>query len=127
MGILFIGAAVLWRFASHPRRRSIVAERMTTPAIIGATLRSGRALAMSQPTIYHLRGGIDELAGAFPETVERYGEVERFAPGIRPLRLSFALLWDTLFRALPGVRDDSRPAPSPGGTSALFIDILRLA
>jgi len=83
----------------------------------------GSLVISEADVIYHLRGGFDELS----ETVERYGEVERLAPGIRPLRLSFALLWDTLFRALPGVRDHSRPAPSTGGTSSLFVDLVRLA
>jgi len=74
----------------------------------------------------HLRDGFDEFAVAFPETVERYGEVERFAPGIRPLRLSFALFWDTLFRALPGVRDSRSPQPK-GGASFLHWDVLGIA
>jgi hypothetical protein len=74
----------------------------------------------------HLRDGLDEFAVAFPETVERYGEVERLAPGIRPLRLSFALFWDTLFRALPSVRD-SRASQPKGGASFLNWDVLGIA
>jgi hypothetical protein len=70
----------------------------------------------------HLRVSLDELADTIPESVQRYGEVERLAPGIRPLRLSLALLWDTLFRALPGVPDSTPlrepPAPQPTGRSA---------
>jgi hypothetical protein len=85
---------------------------------------AGGTLAMSESdVIFQIRDGFDELA----DTVERYGEVERLAPGIRPLRLSFALLWDTLFRALPSVHDDSRPSPPKAGTSSLFVDQLRLA
>jgi hypothetical protein len=85
----------------------------------------------------HLRDSLDELADSFPESVQRFGEVERLAPGIRPLRLSFAILWDTLFRALPGVSSEtsipeaSAPEPStprPGGrTSSAFAEFLRLA
>jgi hypothetical protein len=70
----------------------------------------------------HLRESLDELADTIPESLQRYGEMERLAPGIRPLRLSLALLWDTLFRALPGV-PDSTPlrepsAPQPTGRSS---------
>jgi hypothetical protein len=106
---------------------TIPAEPNVRPLSPRRNTTSG-AFAMSQAdVIYHLRGGIDELADAFPETVERYGEVERLATGIRPLRLSFVLFWDTLFRALPGVRGDSRPAPPADGTSSLVIDLMRMA
>jgi hypothetical protein len=39
----------------------------------------------------------------------RYEQIERVAPGIRPLRESLALLWNTLFRTLPTERDTNTP------------------
>jgi hypothetical protein len=80
----------------------------------------------------HLRESLDELADSLPESVQRYSEVERLAPGIRPLRLSFVLLWDTLFRALPGVSNEAplpeRSVPQPTGCSTpATADLSRLA
>lgn len=39
----------------------------------------------------------------------RYEQIERVAPGIRPLRESLALLWNTFFRTLPTERDANTP------------------
>jgi hypothetical protein len=60
---------------------------------------------------HHLRsyhGSIDDL---LPEAAQRYGEVEEFAPGIRPLRVSLSVIWDTLCRTIPGTHNDSAPPP----------------
>jgi len=53
------------------------------------------------------RGTIDNLAVALPETVQRAGE--HIAPGIRPIRISFGVLLDALWRTFPGSHDDERP------------------
>jgi hypothetical protein len=54
------------------------------------------------------RGTMDNLAIALPETVQRLDEVEHYAPGIRPIRISFGVLLDALWRTLPGSHEDDR-------------------
>ena len=44
----------------------------------------------------------DMATSSLPEAVERMEEVERYAPGIRPIRVSFAMLWNALWRTIPG-------------------------
>jgi hypothetical protein len=44
----------------------------------------------------------DMATSSIPEAVERIEEVERFAPGIRPIRVSFAVLWNAIWRSIPG-------------------------
>jgi hypothetical protein len=82
---------------------------------------AGSSLAMSQsdwlieaPRLpSHIRGSyrgtLDYLAVALPETVQRLDEVEHYAPGIRPIRISFGLMFDALWRTLPGSRDEDPP------------------
>jgi hypothetical protein len=55
------------------------------------------------------QGTIDNLAVALPETVQRLDEVEHYAPGIRPIRISFGVLLEALWRTFPGTHDDERP------------------
>ena len=45
----------------------------------------------------------DMATSSLPEAVERMEEVERYAPGIRPIRVSFAMLWNALWRSIPGL------------------------
>lgn len=52
------------------------------------------------------RGTLDNLATSLPETVQRLDEVERYAPGIKPLRISFTVLIEALWRAIPGGDDE---------------------
>lgn len=54
---------------------------------------------------YH--GTIDNLAATLPETVERLDEVEHYAPGIRPIRISLGVLLDALWRTIPGSHEDA--------------------
>jgi hypothetical protein len=44
----------------------------------------------------------DMATSSLPEAVERMEEVERYAPGIRPIRVSFSMLWNALWRTIPG-------------------------
>jgi hypothetical protein len=57
---------------------------------------------------YH--GTIDNLAVTLPETVERLDEVEHYAPGIRPIRLSLGVLLNALWRTIPGSHEDAQPS-----------------
>src|SRR5262245_34247671 len=55
-------------------------------------------------------GALDELAFA-----EHLDEFEQFAPAIRPLRASLAVIWDTLCRTIPTTtRSDTSPPPRDG-------------
>jgi hypothetical protein len=53
---------------------------------------------------------IADMASQLPEAVERIEQVERYAPGIRPIRISFAMLWEALWRALPGMHSEEDPS-----------------
>jgi hypothetical protein len=57
------------------------------------------------------RGAIDNLAIALPRTAEQFDQMEQLAPGLRPFRLSLALLWDTLCRTIPGARTGEPAVP----------------
>jgi hypothetical protein len=71
----------------------------------GASSTAGRASGLSR---YTPEGGYGvAIAGFVPEAVEQFENVERYAPGIRPLRVSFAMLWDALRRTIPGLYDDA--------------------
>lgn len=75
----------------------------------------------------HLRsygGAIDSLALSLPQTAEQFNQMEQLAPGFRPLRISLALLWDTLCRTLPGAHSQEPPRSR---TSFSPLDLLRLA
>ncbi len=48
----------------------------------------------------------DMATSSIPQAVERIEEVERYAPGIRPIRVSFAMLWNALWRSIPGFGGD---------------------
>jgi hypothetical protein len=65
----------------------------------------------------------DMATSSLPEAVERIEDVERFAPGIRPIRVSFAMLWEALWRTIPG------HGPSEPDPKALYggLDSTRLA
>lgn len=67
-----------------------------------------RAKGLSQ---YTPDGGYGVAIAEFvPEAVEQFENVERYAPGIRPLRVSFAMLWDALRRTIPGLYDGAPPS-----------------
>jgi hypothetical protein len=54
----------------------------------------------------------DMATSSIPEAVERMEEVERYAPGIRPIRVSFAMLWNALWRSIPGLGSDGEHDPN---------------
>jgi hypothetical protein len=84
---------------------------------------SGFALANSNLLIeaprlpQHVRGNyrsaIDNLALTLPETVEQLHDVERLAPGIRPIRLTFSRLWEALCGVAPE-EESGGPQPPRG-------------
>lgn len=45
---------------------------------------------------------IAEAASSLPDAVEQLDEVERYAPGIRPIRVSFTMILQAFWRAIPG-------------------------
>jgi hypothetical protein len=72
---------------SRPRREAVARDRSFIPRPAGGY---GMAIA--------------DMATSLPDAVERIEEVERkYAPGIRPIRVSFAVLWEALWRSLPGL------------------------
>jgi hypothetical protein len=71
---------------------------------------------------------IDELASAIPLAADQLDEVERIAPGIRPLRLSLAMLWETVCRAFSGLRTDLNDRPdAPKATGVGPLEVVELA
>jgi hypothetical protein len=87
---------------SHPRRDAVARRRsfISRPA-------GGYGMAIA------------DMATSLPGAVERIEEVERkYAPGIRPIRVSFAVLWEALWRSLPGL--DSSESGERGASLGLM-------
>lgn len=53
------------------------------------------------------RVALDELTLAWPDAATRLDEIERLAPGLRPLRESLAAIWETLRRAVTSISAES--------------------
>jgi hypothetical protein len=71
---------------------------------------------------------IDELAAVIPRAARHLDEVERIAPGIRPLRESLAVIWETVRRALSGLHTDlNSPRNAQAETGAWPLDPVELA
>jgi hypothetical protein len=71
---------------------------------------------------------IDNLAVTLPETVQRLDEVEHYAPGIKPIRISLGVVLEALWRTLPGNQDDERSSGRrPTRTGYRPIDLQCLA
>ncbi len=83
--------------------------------------RRGPALAgfpLLPPTGYGVTLA-DMATSSIPQAVERIEEVERYAPGIRPIRISFSMLWNAIWRSIPGFGpDDSDPQARHGRLDA---------
>jgi hypothetical protein len=55
-------------------------------------------------------GAMDEMMVGLPNAARRLDEVEEVVPGIRPLRFSLSLIWDTLVQTVPAAaREQPRP------------------
>ena len=67
-----------------------------------------------------VRESMDGLPSTLPETMERINQVEQVAPGIRPLRISFALIWDTIWRAFPAGQGSGAKEPEERTGAWLF-------
>ena len=93
------------------RKTEASAQPLLVDDQAGGTARSRPrrdAVARGRSFISRPAGGygmaIADMATSLPEAVERIEEVERkYAPGIRPIRVSFAVLWEALWRSLPGL------------------------
>ena len=73
-----------------------------------------------------LRGSLGEIAMGLPDAARRLDELEQLAPGLRPLRASLSLIWDTLCRTIPTGRSQS-PEPARPRTSLSVAEFLLLA
>jgi hypothetical protein len=51
----------------------------------------------------HSTVALGNLAARFPEAALQLDEMERYAPGIRPIKASFTLLLDALWHTIPGL------------------------
>jgi hypothetical protein len=71
------------------------------------------------------RGTIDGWASDFPATT--LDEVEHLAPGLRPLRASFALLWHTLLLRFPSAEAPTSPQPPRSATLGIEPSAISLA
>lgn len=70
-----------------------------------ATMVPGR----SAPRRYAAYGlQLNSFAATLPEAAQHLDEVERYAPGFRPLRMSFSMLLDALCRTIPGLNTPAR-------------------
>jgi hypothetical protein len=93
------------------------------PPVTGGPLAGGPVLGLNRPfAAYGL--SLENMAATLPETVERLEEMEQVSPGFRPLRVSFAVLFDALRWAIPGLH---RPPSQPQRTSSQLLDSWRLA
>jgi HAMP domain-containing protein len=118
---------------ARPRARGFAmtqpsAKRRPAAAPPQAALTGGDLLLEAPRLPGRLRSyrvAIDDLTMALPEAVERLDEVERLAPGIRPLRVSLSMIWNTLCRTLPGSRVES-PPPSRNRTSLWWLEPIRV-
>jgi hypothetical protein len=55
-----------------------------------------------------------DLAVALPVAAQRLDELERMSPGLRSLRASWSMIWETLFLSIPAPASDSSPTPREG-------------
>jgi hypothetical protein len=67
---------------------------------------------------------LENMAAGLPEAALRIDEMERIAPGIRPIRVSLVVLWDALRRAIPGMQPSEA---APARTSWQFWESTRVA
>lgn len=103
--------------ADAPKPKPSRAERLAQRDGPRTTKRSVAAASPSDQKPHTLSPGVRQPLGTYsmtvgnfaarlPEAVDQLGEVERYAPGIRPIRISVSLILDALRRAIPGLGSD---------------------
>jgi hypothetical protein len=55
-----------------------------------------------------------DLAVALPAAAQRLDEFEQMSPGLRSLRASFSMIWETLLLSIPAPASDSSTTPRDG-------------
>jgi hypothetical protein len=84
--------------ATPSRKNDGAANRVVRPG----------TLSLFGPPAGGYRVAIADVASTLPEAVEKLDEVERYAPGIRRIRVSFTMLIDALWRTIPGAAADEQ-------------------
>ena len=102
--------------ALHPRADNHLAAPLPRhPVVPAAGDTEARSPGLSLPGYHvglaHYPEAIGSFAATLPGAVEQLDEVEQFAPGIRPLRVSLAMLLQALRSAMPGMYDKEPPSP----------------
>jgi len=75
---------------------------------------------LSPTRVREYREALHLLALQLPEAVGQFESVEYYAPGIRPVRASFSVAIDALYRAIPGNRDHRVGIPQAGAALLSF-------
>jgi len=150
---MLLAVSLVW-YARH-RAPPVLARPTPAPTAIAAGGTRGRGFALTQPALsqrrlsparmptvtsadlflqapglpgrlHNYRGAIDDLVTALPEAGYRLEEMEHLAPGLRPLRVSLSMIWETLCRTIPGTQYDS-PSTPPRRTSTWWLEPMRVA
>lgn len=117
-------AAVWWKRSRQPAGNFAMLQpgtRLGTKRPAPSLGITGADLLIEVPRLsahlWHYSGAIDDFVIALPDAALSLEEMEQLAPGIRPLRISLALIWDTLCRTIPGGRGEatSQPPEQTGG------------
>jgi hypothetical protein len=106
------------------RRDVVKTHHEPSPSGVALTQRAWLIEAPRLPG--RMRGSIDNLAVTLPQTVEQLDQIEHLAPGLKPIRATLAVLWDTFRRAIPGASHEE-PAKQRQRTGFWAADLLHLA
>jgi len=90
----------------QPIEQRTAAGTMTIADVLLQTPRLPRRLGAYRDRI--------DLAVALPAAAQRLDEFEQMAPGLRSLRASFSMIWETLFLSIPAPASDSSTTPRDG-------------
>jgi len=91
---------------TQPTKPHSAADTMTIADILLQTPRLPRRWGAYRDRI--------DLAVALPAAAQRLDEFEQMTPGLRSLRASFSMIWETLFLSIPAPASDSSPTPRDG-------------